>query len=80
MKTFDLPATPTCRVVYIKDGVTYAGVIQTPSDNHQLQAVMLGRKVGMSQVERVEPIQPVKEIQRGHPAQHRIAEYMSYRD
>lgn len=81
MKSFDIPGTPTCKVVYVRDGATYSGVLSpTPKDNNELQRRMLDRKVGMSQVERLEPIQPRKDMHRPDPAQHRMARYMSISD
>lgn len=79
MKLFDIPSTPTCKVVYIRDGVTYSGVLNpTPKDNHDLQRKMLDRKVGMSQVQWLEPIQPRQDVHRPDPAQHRMAQYMAF--
>ena len=75
MKTFDLPETPKCKVMYIKDTVLYSTVITTPHSNDELQRVMLTRQVGMSQVQGLEPIQPPRELHRPHPAQHRMVQY-----
>ena len=81
MKTqFALPTTPTCKVIYIRDGVTYFVGMKTPTCQATLQQEMLNRKVGMSQVLRVEPIHPPQTPQRGHPAQHQMARYMSILD
>ena len=73
--TFQLPTTPKCKVVYVRDGTNYQGIIDTPQDNSALQVVMLKRQVGMSQIQRVEPVQPPAPLYRNHPAQHRIAKY-----
>ncbi len=79
MNTFNIPGTPTCKVVYDRDGATYSGVLNpTPKDNNELQRRMLDRKVGMSQVKGIEPIWPQKELQRNHPAQHKLAQYMGF--
>ncbi len=72
---FQLPSTPTCKVIYVRDGVNYSASISTPEDNHQLQAVMLERHVGMSQVLRIEGVQPPRDLHRGHPAHHKIVQY-----
>ena len=72
---FVLPNTPTCKVIYVRDGVNYSAAITTPADVHDLQAVMLKRQVGLSQVLRVEAVQPRHDPTRGHPAQHRIVQY-----
>ena len=78
---FEIPTTPSCRVVYIRDGVTYAGVLNpSPKDNNELQRQMLERKVGMSQVQRLEPIQPPKDFVHNDPATHQVARYMSLSD
>lgn len=80
MKTFALPSTPTCKVVYIKDGTTYAGVISTPKTNHDLQTTLLSRQIEMAQVQRLEPIQPRGDLQWGHPASNQLDKYLSGRD
>ena len=74
-KLFDLPTTPTCKVIYVKDDVTYAGIVKTPTSNDGLQALMLERKIGMSQVQRLEPIQPRGDLQHNHPAMNQMARY-----
>ena len=74
-KTFTLPTTPTCRVAYLRDGTLYGAVIKTPRSNAELQVVMLARKVGMSNIERVEPIQPLQDIHRPHPALRKLTQY-----
>jgi hypothetical protein len=78
--TVSLPTTPTCRVIYIKDDVTYFVGLKTPNCPSTLQQELLNRKIGMSQVIRVEPVQPLQPIQRGHPAAHRMAQYMRVSD
>lgn len=81
MKTFDIPSTPSCRVVYVKDGTTYAGVLNpSPKSNSELQARMLERKVGMSRVQRLEPIQPPKDFHRNDPAGHQVTKYLALSD
>ena len=47
---FALPATPLVRVSYMRDGVKYEAVLSNPRTNERLQAVMLARNVGMSQI------------------------------
>ena len=51
---FALPSTPLVRVVYIRDGVKCGAVLSNPRSNDRLQAVMLVRNVGMSQVQFIE--------------------------
>jgi hypothetical protein len=77
--TFSLPITARCKVVFIRDGVNYASIIPTPQSNDQLQQSMLQRQVGMSQIQRVEPVEELQ-CQHPHPAQHRIVQYASLMD
>lgn len=80
-QAFALPNTPKCRVIFIRDGVSYAAVITTPKDNTDLQMTMLHTKqVGMSQIQRVEPLVELAPLNRPHPAQHRIAKYATPAD
>jgi hypothetical protein len=80
-KTFELPATPSCRVIYLKDGVSYAGVLNpTPKSNDELQQRMLVRHIGMGQIETLEPIQPPRDLQRNDPAVHQMSKYMRISD
>jgi len=73
-KTFTLPATPNCKVVYVRDAVLYSATIPTPRDNTELQAVMLGRRVGMGQIQCVNEVQPRPEFMwRPSPAQSQVA-------
>jgi hypothetical protein len=74
---FTLPETPTIKVIYTKSGTTYSAVIPNPHNADTLLCTMLARQVGSSQIVRLEPIQPPREVQRGHPAQHRLAKYAS---
>ncbi len=74
---FEMPATPSCRVIYVKDGVSYAGVLNpTPKDNHELQRRLLDRKIGMSQVQELEPIQPRGDFQYGDPAMNQLNRFV----
>jgi transcriptional antiterminator Rof (Rho-off) len=57
-------------VIYVRDGVNYSAIMSTPQSNDELQTVMLARKVGMSQVLRVEEI---KSLTPSH--QHTIVQY-----
>lgn len=80
-KTFGLPATPSCRVVYIKDGVSYAGVLNpTPKSNDELQRRMLERHIAVSQIDRLEPIQPRADFQHNHPAAYQLSQYQKISD
>jgi hypothetical protein len=81
MKTqITLPATPTCKVIYIRDGTTYFAGMKTPNSQDILQQEMMNRKIGMNQIVRVEPIQPLQPLQRNHPAAQQMAKYMSISD
>jgi hypothetical protein len=75
--TFAIPETPMVRVIYNRDGTQYGGVIPNPKDTDGLVSSMLSRQVGVSQIVRIEPVQPRQELHHGHPAQHRLAQYMS---
>jgi len=77
---FTLPSTPSCRVLYVRDGVTYAAVLSTPRSCDELLITMLNRKVGVSQIKDVQPIQPLAPLKRQHPAEHRMAQYASAAD
>jgi hypothetical protein len=72
---FAIPETPTIRVIYTKSGTNYAGIIANPKSTDGLVAAMLTRQVGVSQIVRLEPIQPRQEFHRGHPAAQRLARY-----
>lgn len=50
---FPIPATPLVKVIYVRSGVKYEAVLANPRSNDRLQAVMLARNVGMSQVQSV---------------------------
>lgn len=84
-QAFALPITPTSRVNYTQRRflgnpcVPYAtsAVIKTPKSNDELLMVMLARQVGQSDINSIEGIVPLKEFQRGHPAQHRLVKYQS---
>jgi hypothetical protein len=72
-KMFELPPTPKCQVVYVKDDVRYSATIPTPRDNTALQAAMLERHVGFSQIQAVNPIQPPPDyVYHPSPAQSQI--------
>lgn len=72
---FAIPETPTIKVIYTKNGTQYGGVITNPKSTDGLVAAMLTRQVGVSQIVRLEPIQPRQEFHRGHPAAQRMARY-----
>ena len=74
---FAIPETPTIRVIYTKSGTNYAGVITNPKSTNNLVAAMLTRQVEVSQIVRLEPIQPRQEFHRGHPAHNRLDKYAS---
>ena len=56
---FQIPTTRLVRVVFTSGNVKYGAVIPNPKDNQTLQMVMLTRKVGMSQIDRIEGIYPI---------------------
>jgi hypothetical protein len=74
---FAIPETPMIRVIYTKNGTNYAAVIANPKGTDGLVAAMLTRQAGVSQIVRLEPIQPRQEFHRGHPAAHNMARYAS---
>ena len=84
-QAFALPITPTSRVNYTQRRflgnpcVPYAtsAVIKTPKSTDELLMVMLARQVGPSDINGIEGIEPPREFQRGHPAQHRLVKYQS---
>ncbi len=76
MKTkFVLPATSKCKVIYVRENVTYQAITDTPRSNDELQRFLLTRKVGMSQVQRVEAIEPPRDLHRPHPAMRALSKY-----
>lgn len=72
---FTFPTTPMCRVVYTRQGVNYAAVIPTPVNTDGLVSAMLTRQAGLSQIARIEPIQPRQEVSHVHPAAATLARY-----
>lgn len=75
-----LPTTPTCRVNYIKDGVTYFIGLNTPKDDEGYRKALEAKRVDINQVISVEPIHPRPPIQRNHPAAQQMSRYMSFSD
>ena len=82
---FTLPSTPTCRVEYevrhfgpnrepVQPYMTFA-IIPTPKSTGELQTVMLGKHVGLSQVKNVVPVEPSREFRHSHPAAKTFAKY-----
>ena len=80
MNAFLLPTTPTCKIIYFRNGVKYSGVIDTPSDEEEFLSVLTDRKIHPDQVEKVEPIQPRGDLLWGNPAEGQIEQYLRYRD
>lgn len=72
---FALPSTFKCKILYTRDNATYSAITTTPRSNDELQKFLLTRKVGMSQVQRVEAIEPPRELHRPHPAFRALAQY-----
>ena len=55
-RTFTLPRTDKCRVVYERSGVNYGKIIPTPVSNDALQVAMLQHGIALRQIQRVEPV------------------------
>lgn len=77
---FKLPETPTCKVIYERDGTKYSATIPTPSNADGVVSVMLARQVGVSQIRGIEPIHPLQPLRRGHPADHQMVKYATPAD
>lgn len=77
MKSLSFPPTATCRVVYVKGGVTYAGIMPTPKTQVELLRAMSARQATVDSVQRIEPVAPRPDQIRSHPAQHRMVQYAS---
>ncbi len=76
-----IPTTPKCRVVYIKDAVTYGKVMPTPTSVSELQRTMLfSHQIPASCLVRVEPLKPLPSMERPDPAAHRLAQYATVAD
>lgn len=76
-KSFSIPETPTCRFVYQRDGTVYSGILNpTPSNTIELQTRLMARNVPIGQVERLEPIHPLKSIEHPDPASNRLDRYL----
>jgi hypothetical protein len=54
-----------------------SAVIRTPQSNDELLITFLARQVGQSDIKGITGIEPQGELQRGHPAQHRLVKYQS---
>lgn len=75
---FAIPETPTIKVIYTKCGTNYSAVIPNPKSTDGLVIAMLNtRQVGVSQITKLEPIQPRQEVYHAHPAAHRLTKYAS---
>lgn len=74
------PNTPSTRVFYIRDGVNYSTVIQTPLSHSDFQQKLLTRRIGLNQVMKFEPVQPRQDLHRPHPANNHLARYASMSD
>lgn len=76
MKTeFVFPTTVKCRIIYTRDGTTYAALVPTPKSKDELVAVMLTRQVGISQVTKIEPVVSHVKPEGHHPAHRKVAQY-----
>lgn len=73
---FTLPSTARCNVIYLNGNVLQSANIATPSTADGVVVEMLKRKVGVSQIQRVEPVHSfVKPPQSNHPAARQVAKY-----
>ena len=72
MKTFLFPSTPTCRVIYTRQGVTYSGTIQTPVTQQELLVAMSSRNAKVDDIIRIEAVEPKKDVVHLHPAMNRM--------
>lgn len=64
-----------CRVIYTREGVNYSATIPTPVNTDGLVSAMLTRKAGLSDIHRLEPVEPRREVRHTHPAAHGMAKY-----
>ena len=78
MKTFQFPQTASCRVVYVRDGVNYSGIMPTPKTQAELLQAMSARNAKVDNIKTIEPFVPARpDAPRAHPAMHRMAQYVS---
>ena len=56
---FTLPQTKLCVVTWYRNGVKSETLIDTPATSDQLQRVMLGHRVGISEVRAVKAVEPL---------------------
>ena len=56
---FVLPPTKLSVVVWYRDGVKNEQLIDTPATAEQLQRVMLGYRVGLSEIRAIKGVNPV---------------------
>lgn len=75
MKTFSFPSTPTCRLVYTRQGVTYSGTIPTPKTQQELLVAMSARNAKVDDILRIEAVEPKAEFTHSHPAMHRMEKF-----
>lgn len=74
--TFTLPNTVRCNVIYMNGNVMQSANIATPKSTDGVITEMLKRKVGTSQIVRVDPVIPhFKPQQSTHPAARQVAKY-----
>ncbi len=55
---FPLPTTAAIKVVYTHQGTTYGATIANPRTHDGVISAMLARKVGASQIVRIEALPP----------------------
>lgn len=82
---FALPTTPTSKVIYTQrkfmgqpcTPYLTSALIATPKSNDELVCVMLSRQVGQSDIKGIEPVKPRQDLDRPHPASHRLVKYVA---
>ena len=59
---FQLPQTKLCVVVWYRNGVKSETLIDTPANTDHLQRVMLGHRVGLSEIRAIKGVEPLNLI------------------
>ncbi len=59
---FNLPNTKLCIVVWYRNGVKSEILIDTPANTDRLQQVMLGHRVGLSEIRAIKSVSPLNLI------------------
>jgi len=74
-----IPSTPTCKVLYKRDGITYFIGLKTPPNAEVLKSELTSRGIDLNSVMKLEPINP-PQVHRGHPAANQLSKYMAMSD